>query len=117
MDEFDGLVAVITGGASGIGAACGAHIAARAGRVAALDRQFTDDPAADPSGVRVVADVSEPLEAAMAEVVDRLGRIDILVNSAGISAVGTVEQAGDDEWLRCLDVNVVGIARASPAAL
>ena len=113
MEEFDGLAAVITGGGSGIGAACAALLAQRGARVGILDRQL---PSATADAC-VVGDVSQPLEEAMAELAATLGRIDILVNSAGISAVGTVEQATDDEWRRCLDVNVVGIARASRAAL
>src|SRR5690606_20598841 len=45
------------------------------------------------------------------------GRLDVLVNCAGIGAVGPVETATDDEWLRVLNVNVVGIARVCRAAL
>ena len=45
------------------------------------------------------------------------GRLDIMVNNAGISAVGTVEDNDDAEWQRVLDVNVVGMARVSAAAL
>lgn len=111
MSEFDGLVAVVTGGGSGIGAACADLLAARGATVAVLDRTPGDRHFA------VTADVSEPLDAAMASVAEALGGIDILVNCAGISAVGTVEDAGDEEWHRCLDINVVGIARASRAAL
>ena len=113
MGEFDGLVAVITGGGSGIGAACASVLGGRGARVAVLDRA----PTAGIGDLSVVADVSAPLEPAMATVAEALGGIDILINSAGVSAVGTVEQNGDEEWLRCLDINVVGVARASRAAL
>jgi len=113
MGEFEGLVAAITGGGSGIGAACADLLADGGARVAVLDRE----PGRPERHLPVVADVGMPLEEAMATVAQALGGIDILVNSAGISAVGTVEWATDDEWLRCLDVNVVGIARASRAAL
>jgi NAD(P)-dependent dehydrogenase (short-subunit alcohol dehydrogenase family) len=111
MTEFDGLVAVVTGGGSGIGAACADLLARRGAKVAVLDRT--------PGGRHfpVTADVSESLDAAMASVAEGLGGIDILVNCAGVSAIGTVEDAADDEWHRCLDINVVGIARASRAAL
>jgi NAD(P)-dependent dehydrogenase (short-subunit alcohol dehydrogenase family) len=50
-------------------------------------------------------------------VVSRFGQLDIVVNNAGIGAVGTVAENPDREWLRVLDVNVVGIARVSRAAL
>ncbi|NUT32294.1 MAG: SDR family oxidoreductase [Hamadaea sp.] len=111
MNDFDGRVAVITGGGSGIGAACAAEFARRGARVAVLDRQ------PGTAHLAIPADVSQPLEAAFDQVAAELGRIDILVNSAGISAVGPVDANADDEWHRVLDVNVVGIARASRAAL
>lgn len=111
MLEFEGLVAVVTGGGSGIGEACAGLLESRGAKVAVLDRQ----PGERHYGV--TADVSQPLDAAMSTVAGALGGIDVLVNCAGVSAVGTVEEAGDEEWLRCLDINVVGIARASRAAL
>lgn len=111
--EFEGLVAVVTGGGSGIGAACASLLSARGAAVAVLDRA----PASSGQHLELVADVSQPLDDAMAQVADSLGGIDILINSAGISAVGTVEANDDEEWHRCLDINVVGIARASRAAL
>ncbi len=111
MTDFDGLVAVVTGGGSGIGAACADLLSSRGAKVAVLDRTPGD------GHFPVLADVSQPLDDAMAAVAQGLGGIDILVNCAGVSAVGTVEDADDAEWHRCLDINVVGIARASRAAL
>jgi NAD(P)-dependent dehydrogenase (short-subunit alcohol dehydrogenase family) len=46
-----------------------------------------------------------------------LGGIDVLMNNAGIGAVGHVGEHGDDEWFTVLDVNVIGIARVTRAAL
>ncbi len=64
-------------------------------------------------------DVSDT--AAVRDAVERiardLGRIDVLVNNAGIGAQGSVADTDEQEWLRVLDVNVVGIARMSAAAL
>jgi 2-keto-3-deoxy-L-fuconate dehydrogenase len=117
MTAFDGLVAVVTGGGSGIGAACVAHFRAGGARVAILD---LNPPTQTPDGVLALcANVADPasLEAAMATVAERFGGIDILVNSAGISAVGDVCANDDAEWARVLDVNVIGVARASRAAL
>jgi 2-keto-3-deoxy-L-fuconate dehydrogenase len=113
VSEFSGYVAAVTGGGSGIGKACADLLAARDARVAVLDLE----PGEPGVHLPVVANVREPLEDAMAIVAARLGRIDIVVNCAGVSAIGTVEQSDDAEWHRCLDVNVVGIARASRAAL
>ena len=114
--EFEGLVAVVTGGASGIGLATASAFAARGARVAVLDLNPADLPEGL-TGFR--ADVSDrsSVEAAIAAVADALGGIDIVVNSAGISSVGTVEEATDADWARVLDINVTGTARVSSSAL
>ncbi|MFI9639205.1 SDR family NAD(P)-dependent oxidoreductase [Micromonospora sp. NPDC051925] len=113
MTDFQGLVAAVTGGGSGIGAAVVSLLAERGARVAVLDR----DPGSGGPHLRLTADVGDPLEQTMDRVAEALGGLDVLVNCAAISAVGTVETAGDAEWHRCLDVNVVGVARACRAAL
>jgi NAD(P)-dependent dehydrogenase (short-subunit alcohol dehydrogenase family) len=117
MTGFDGLVAVVTGGGSGIGAACVAEFTAGGARVGVLD---LNPPTATSTAVLPVsADVTDgaSLDAAMAQVAAAFGGIDILVNSAGISAVGDVAAGDDAQWARVLDVNVTGVARASRAAL
>ncbi|MFK3985359.1 SDR family NAD(P)-dependent oxidoreductase [Micromonospora sp. NPDC050397] len=110
------MVAVVTGGASGIGLATARFLAARGVRVACLDLDHASVP--QPL-VGVAADVSDDasVRAAVRQVADRLGGIDILVNNAGIGAVGTVESNADDEWHRVWDVNVVGLVRVTRAAL
>jgi NAD(P)-dependent dehydrogenase (short-subunit alcohol dehydrogenase family) len=113
-EEFAGLVAVVTGGAAGIGAAVTSELRTRGAAVAVLDLQLESD---DAGFVRCdVADRAE-VEGAVREVLTRHGRLDIVVNNAGISAVGTVEDNDDEDWHRVLDVNVVGMARVSAAAL
>ncbi|MBB3327750.1 SDR family NAD(P)-dependent oxidoreductase [Microlunatus antarcticus] len=114
--EFAGLVAVVTGGGAGIGLAVVEELVARGAHVAALDV----DPSGAPEGVLAVpCDVRDraSVDAAIATVVSELGQLDVVVNNAGISAVGTVEDLSDDDWSRVLDVNVVGIARVSAAAM
>ena len=116
MTELEGLTAIVTGGASGIGAATVALLRARGARVASLDRSAQDPSASD---LAVVCDISDrdSVERAVAAVVERFGGVDILANNAGIGAVGDVTANDDDEWARVLDVNVVGTARMSRAAL
>jgi 2-keto-3-deoxy-L-fuconate dehydrogenase len=131
--EFSGLVALITGGASGIGLATARLLASRGARVAILDREIPSTAAGggspghssfgtDPldAGLRpVVADVTDDgaVRAAVAELIGAFGGLDILVNNAGIGAAGTVEDNDDDEWRHVLDVNLLGIVRSSRAAM
>ncbi|TNC24910.1 SDR family NAD(P)-dependent oxidoreductase [Amycolatopsis alkalitolerans] len=116
MSEFDGLVAAVTGGASGIGAAVVTALRERGAHVAALDVQ----PVPESGGVLGVrADVTDDssVRQAIETVVARFGGLDILVNNAGIGAQGTVADNEDAEWLRVLDVNLLGMVRTSRAAL
>ncbi|GAA3111998.1 SDR family NAD(P)-dependent oxidoreductase [Streptomyces echinatus] len=112
----DSLVAVVSGGASGIGAAAAAALIARGVRVAALD---LDSGQVAAPAVGIACDVSDDasVRAAVDEVVARFGRIDIVVNNAGIAAQGDVSANDDDEWRRVLDVNVIGMVRLARAAL
>ncbi|MGC4946634.1 SDR family NAD(P)-dependent oxidoreductase [Streptomyces sp. DT224] len=112
--EFAGLVAVVTGGASGIGLATARELHARGARVAVLDRDTSDGPF-----LQVRCDVTDDdaVRAAVDEVTARLGGVNVLVNNAGMGAQGTVEDNTPEEWHRVLDVNVVGIARVTAAAL
>ncbi len=114
--ELDGLRALVTGGASGIGAAVVSHLAARGARVAVLDLDTTQ---AGDGELAVRCDVSDDdsVRAAVQRVVDDFGGLDIVVNNAGIGAQGTVETNDDEEWHRVFDVNVVGMVRVSRAAL
>jgi NAD(P)-dependent dehydrogenase (short-subunit alcohol dehydrogenase family) len=113
--EFEGLRAIVTGGASGIGLATASMLAARGARVACLD--LVPEVPEPLVGIRcdVADDVS--VRAAVDHVIGRFGGVDIVVNNAGISAVGTVEDNDDTEWARVLDINVVGMARVTAAAL
>ncbi|MFI0896566.1 SDR family NAD(P)-dependent oxidoreductase [Streptomyces sp. NPDC020983] len=116
LKDFAGLGALVTGGASGIGAATAALLTARGARVAVLDR----DPSGAPAGcLPVAADVTDDaaVRAAVAEAARELGGLHVLVSNAGIGAVGTVEDNADDEWSRVLDVNVLGMVRTARAAL
>jgi NAD(P)-dependent dehydrogenase (short-subunit alcohol dehydrogenase family) len=114
MSEFDGLVAIVTGGASGIGAAIARHLSDDGASVAVLSLS-TDGV----DHFAVATDVSDDasVRAAVAAVVEKFGRIDIVVNNAGIGAQGDLAANSDDEWHRVWDVNVVGMARVTRAAL
>src|SRR3954469_7524851 len=83
----------------------------RGARVSVLDR--TAD--APPGALALVGDVTD--DASVRAAVGSLDGLDVLVNNAGIGAQGGIEANDDDEWHRVFDVNVVGIARVTRAAL
>lgn len=114
--EFDGLVALVTGGASGIGAATAALLRDKGARVAVLD---LDTAGAPPGVLAVQCDVADSaaVERSVTSVVEYFGSLDIVINNAGVSAIGDVSANTDDEWHRVLDVNVVAMARVARAAL
>jgi NAD(P)-dependent dehydrogenase (short-subunit alcohol dehydrogenase family) len=114
--DVEGLVAVVTGGASGIGLATARMLRERGARVAVLD------VGAPPQGEELLGiscDVTSDAQvrAAVDRVVAELGGLDVLVNNAAVSAVGTVADNPDEEWARVLDVNVTGVVRVTRAAL
>jgi 2-keto-3-deoxy-L-fuconate dehydrogenase len=113
VSAFDGLRALVTGGASGIGLAVANRLADEGAAVAVLDR-------ADAGAFTYVrADIADDaaVRAAVASAVESLGGLDVLVNNAGVGAQGGIEANDDDEWHRVLDVNVVGLVRVTRAAL
>jgi 2-keto-3-deoxy-L-fuconate dehydrogenase len=113
--DFEDLVAVVTGGASGIGRATARLLHERGARVAVLDREAAPD--AEVLGLRCDVTSDAEVRAAMDRVAGELGGLDVLVNNAGVGAVGTVEENDDAEWVRVLDVNVLGAVRVTRAAL
>jgi 2-keto-3-deoxy-L-fuconate dehydrogenase len=114
--EFENLVALVTGAASGIGRATVAELAKRGASVAALD---VVAPGGGDEAYAVTADVTDASAVAsgVADIAERLGGLDVVVNDAGIGAVGGVEDNDDEEWQRVFDVNVVGMVRITRAAL
>lgn len=115
-EEFAGLVAVVSGGASGIGAAVVEELSRRGARVAAFDLT----PGSAPEGalaLRVDVTDDASVRSAVEEVAGTWGRLDVVVNNAGVGAVGDVAANDDDEWHRVLDVNLLGVVRLSRAAL
>jgi 3(or 17)beta-hydroxysteroid dehydrogenase len=109
MTELSGQVAIVTGGASGIGAAAVALLAAAGARVVTADIQ----PAAEAAPGRFVThDVTseESWQSLLADVLQREGRLDILVNNAGISGGwGTIESTTVEQWRRTEAVDSEGV--------
>ncbi|MFC8303822.1 SDR family NAD(P)-dependent oxidoreductase [Specibacter sp. NPDC057265] len=114
--ELNHLTAVVTGGASGIGAAIAAKLQSLGARVAVLDL-FPGELPAGQLGFSCDVSNDESVKAAITGTVEAFGGVDIVINNAGIGAIGTVEDNDDAEWARVWDINVVGMVRVSRAAL
>ena len=115
--DFSGRVALVTGGASGIGAAAVARLQAGGAQAAVFDLRLEG---ADPGALAIQGDVtgSADLDAAVARVERELGRLDVLVCCAGVSgdSLRTVD-VSDAEWNRVMAVNASGVFFANRAAL
>jgi NAD(P)-dependent dehydrogenase (short-subunit alcohol dehydrogenase family) len=123
MADFDGKVALVTGGSKGMGRAAATRLAAGGASVLvfANDRPSVEDVAAEiGSAARgFVGDVSTAgdVAAAVAAAVTAFGGLDILVCSAGIQRYGTVVDTPEEVWDQVLDVNLKGVYLAARAAI
>lgn len=116
MGRLDDRAALITGAASGIGAACALRFAEEGAGVAGLDVAPPEPAAWERVSAAAsaesfhIADVRDEgaMAAAVAEVVERFGRIDVLLNSAGTAGGGPVHMLSTEEWDRIVDVNLKG---------
>jgi len=124
--ELSGTVSLVTGASSGIGAATALTLAGRGAAVAVVarraDRLERLAQQIDSNGGRAVviqADVGsqEEARAAVQRTVQGLGRLDTLVNNAGVMLLGPIEGAPLEEWERMLEVNVAGLLYCAHAAL
>src|ERR1700677_231019 len=119
-------VVLITGGTDGLGAALANRLVEEGGRVAVCGRDASRRAAAerrlgDAGGDALVvqADVTRPadLERFVEAAVARWGRVDGLVNNAGKSAAGRIDQVSDDEWIADLNLKVLAAVRCTRLAV
>ncbi len=127
--DFDGAVVLVTGGSRGIGRAVAEEFASRGATLAVqfrADRGAADDTLAALAGdghLALPADVADPEQARslIGRVVDELGRVDVLVNNAGIYQEHPILETGYEDWQRIwrqtLDTNLVGPANLMHAVV
>lgn len=121
-----GRVAIVTGGASGIGRALGAALVRRGddvvladldgGAAAAVAEQLTALGPGTASGAGVDVREAAAVAALVTETVDRHGRLDLMVNNAGVGMGGPVEELAPAHWERAIDVNLRGVVHGVHAA-
>jgi 2-keto-3-deoxy-L-fuconate dehydrogenase len=114
-NDFKDLVAIVTGGSSGIGEATAKLLQLRGAKVFVFDKNKPINPI---NNVKyLVCDITNTED--VNKCVNEVSKdgLDILINNAGIGVTGNVTQASDSEWHKVLDVNVVGTARMSAAAI
>jgi NADP-dependent 3-hydroxy acid dehydrogenase YdfG len=125
-ERLDGTVALVTGASSGIGEATarelarhGAAVAIAARRKQRLDALASAIEAAGGTALAIETDVTdqEQARALVATTVEQLGRLDTVVNNAGVMLLGPIEDAPTEEWERMIDLNVKGLLYVTHAAL
>jgi NADP-dependent 3-hydroxy acid dehydrogenase YdfG len=124
--KLEGRVALVTGASSGIGAATAASLAAAGARVAVAARR-TDRLSqlverirhASGEAIAIQADLGDRASAEhmVAMTVERFGRLDVLVNNAGLMVLAPFADGNPDDWRKMVEVNVLGLAYATRAAI
>jgi NADP-dependent 3-hydroxy acid dehydrogenase YdfG len=126
MSNIEGKVVVITGASSGLGEATARHLASQGASVfigaRRMDRLQTVVADIQRAGGQVAAkqvDVTKrrEVDAFVQAAVAKFGRIDVLVNNAGLMALGPIDKALVDEWDRMVDINIKGVLYGIAAAL
>lgn len=111
VNTYRDRVAVVTGGSRGIGEAIARELTYLGASVVVIDRSFEDEPATRSwSALTVCADVGSKtaVESAFREVIAEFGRIDLLVNNAGIDRPGLFVDSTSADWAAILDIDLVG---------
>lgn len=125
-DPINGKVVVITGGSSGLGEATARHLAGRGAHIviAARRKQKLDaivasirDGGGEALAVEADVTVKADVDAVIAAATETFGRVDVLINNAGLMAIAPMAEGRTDEWDRMIDLNIKGLLYGVAAAM
>jgi NADP-dependent 3-hydroxy acid dehydrogenase YdfG len=125
-NNIEGKVVVITGASSGLGEATARHLSAlgatvvlAARRTDRLEKIVSDITAAGGKAKAFTVDVTNKadVDKLIADTVSAFGKVDVLVNNAGLMAIAPLSEAKTDEWDRMIDINIKGVLYGIGAAL
>lgn len=117
MRRFEGKVAIVTGGASGIGEATVARLASEGAKVMIAD---INEPAQPPVGTlfqRTDVSSNDDVEALVSRTVQEWGRLDVIVSNAGIGAMSITEDSDPAVWEKVFAINSTGVYLCARAAI
>jgi NADP-dependent 3-hydroxy acid dehydrogenase YdfG len=124
--RLEGTVALVTGASSGIGeataralAAEGAKVAVSARRLERLEKLASELGGQGHTALAIESDATDQAQAidAVERTISELGRLDLVVNNAGVMLLGPIEDAPTEEWDRMIDLNLKGLINTTHAAL
>lgn len=115
MFDFKDKVIIITGAASGIGKVTAQKFSDYGAKVVAWDLKFPENYITSVASIKVNVSIYTEVEEATRQVIDLYGKIDVLINNAGITRDATLQKMTVEQWQQVIDVNLTGVFNCTKA--